>query len=931
MPRSCCVPGCKANYSSSDVSAFLFPMDKTRRLQWVKAIHRENFTPTQNTVVCARHFEDHYIIREDSVTRPDGTVITAMRGKPTLTKDAYPTIFPNQPHYMSKKVPPARANPQVRKEKAVERDELQFQEWMKDDMIHSFNEFCDNFVPKISKDWLFVSTEDYVSFMKMCCDDQPMVTTSFKVMKDLKVKIWHENTKLVSKKFRWLLGSENKCDRWSKLDNLMSHLSSFSKTTVSNVDKLSQCVEVIKQVLENDSGAENSKYSKSDVLWFCGEQLSLLCTDKVRYSCEFLIWAYSVYLSSPSLYTDLRDSKVIILPHPNYLRKFNVSSANSVVTENSHEHFLKENVTNLRGEEKLVNLLLDEIHVKKSLTYKGGRLYGASINSCKPATTIQAFMISSLLSKTKHIAALYPVCNQTADTLLDLTLKVLTFLHDIGYKVVSLISDNNRINRNMFERLCGGSLVSSIPHPCDSSMPLFFLFDSVHLLKCIRNNWLNQKNPIQSFVIPSPSNFQNQCQAKLLSLKELYIKERNQCVKLAPGLSEKVLFPTNLERQNVQLVVRLFDDKNVAALKTINNTDDVGTVAFLEQIISWWQIVNVKTPNKGARLRQEKCNPIRQDSSADQNLLFLSNFDQWLEAWEKLKVFQQERSGKLSKETCFALRHTTSTLIKLCDYLLKHHNFQYVLLGKFQTDNLEYRFSQYRKMSGTNYNVSVAQVLESEKKLKVMNVLSMAKAKCGPMSISNLSFSKCEPESQSACDVHLEKFKEVEDYLEGKSLTKDDENVMVFIAGYVAHSIKKKLKCQVCVSRTSLDEKLEADVPDNCQYLKVLDRGGLKWPTDFTLSVCRSTYQMFEALIGNYNRDFVQCYNQREILVQLTLNVLEKAFDLSECCPCQTSVEKLLRMCIWPMTNILLNNFTKTYNNAIVQDSKKRKLSTLEH
>lgn len=239
------------------------------------------------------------------MTRPDGTVITAKRGKPTLTKDAYPTIFPNQPQYMSKTAPPAWVNPQVRKEKALERDDLQFQDWMKDDMINSYNDFCDNFVPKVSKNWLFVSTESFVSFMEICCDDQPMITTSFKVMKDLKVQIWYENTKLDPRKFKWLLGSENECDRWSKFDNLISHMSSYSESAISNVDKLPQCIEVIQQILENGSESENNRHSKGEVLSLCGEQLSMLCKDKMRYSCEFLIWAYSVYLSSPSLYTDL--------------------------------------------------------------------------------------------------------------------------------------------------------------------------------------------------------------------------------------------------------------------------------------------------------------------------------------------------------------------------------------------------------------------------------------------------------------------------------------------------------------------------------------------------------------------------------------------------------------------------------------------------
>ena len=151
----------------------------------------------------------------------------------------------------------------------------------------------------------------------------------------------------------------------------------------------------------------------------------------------------------------------------------------------------------------------------------------------------------------------------------------------------------------MFEKLCDGPLTSSISNPYDSSEQLFLLFDSVHLLKCMRNNWLNNKKNIETFVIPSPSNLRIEEEVSLQPLKELYAKERNQCVKLAPGLSEKVLFPNNLERQNVQLVVRLFDEKNVAALKTMNLPGVSGTVAFLQQIMSWWHIVNVKTPNKG--------------------------------------------------------------------------------------------------------------------------------------------------------------------------------------------------------------------------------------------------------------------------------------------------------------------------------------------
>ena len=46
--------------------------------------------------------------------------------------------------------------------------------------------------------------------------------------------------------------------------------------------------------------------------------------------------------------------------------------------------------------------------------------------------------------------------------------------------------------------------------------------------------------------------------------------------------------------------------------------------------------------------------------------------------------------------------------------LLNSHTLDYVMLGKFQTDNLESRFGQYRQLSGCNYLVSVAEVMQGE-------------------------------------------------------------------------------------------------------------------------------------------------------------------------------------------------------------------------
>ena len=49
----------------------------------------------------------------------------------------------------------------------------------------------------------------------------------------------------------------------------------------------------------------------------------------------------------------------------------------------------------------------------------------------------------------------------------------------------------------------------------------------------------------------------------------------------------------------------------------------------------------------------------------------------------------------------------------------------YILPSKFQTDHLEERFGQYRRLSGDHYNISIHQVFKCEKKLRMLSVLKL--------------------------------------------------------------------------------------------------------------------------------------------------------------------------------------------------------------
>ncbi|KAL7395247.1 hypothetical protein ABVT39_013055 [Epinephelus coioides] len=77
----CCVPQC-ANSSryNSEISFHRFPIDPEVRAQWLIKIRRDNFSPTQNTRLCSRHFQT-------------GDFTVTAGGQRRLNKGAVPSLF----------------------------------------------------------------------------------------------------------------------------------------------------------------------------------------------------------------------------------------------------------------------------------------------------------------------------------------------------------------------------------------------------------------------------------------------------------------------------------------------------------------------------------------------------------------------------------------------------------------------------------------------------------------------------------------------------------------------------------------------------------------------------------------------------------------------------------------------------------------------
>ena len=154
------------------------------------------------------------------------------------------------------------------------------------------------------------------------------------------------------------------------------------------------------------------------------------------------------------------------------------------------------------------------------------------------------------------------------------------------------------------------------------------------------------------------------------------------------------------------------------------------------------------------------------------------------------------------------------------------------LPGKFQTDCLEFRFAQYRRLAGTTYHVSVREIIESEKKLKLMSVLSLKSATFGRVSITKFS-SNCQAVSEQCMDdvsVVAKQFSGALQHLD-VDCSDDEMLVLVFIAGYIGRKLKQSTSCSACVDEFLSSDDMSCDAKSaELIYIHALDRGGLKWP-----------------------------------------------------------------------------------------------------
>lgn len=170
---------------------------------------------------------------------------------------------------------------------------------------------------------------------------------------------------------------------------------------------------------------------------------------------------------------------------------------------------------------------------------------------------LQTFMISSIFGQMQEVVKLMPVRDMDTTQFLDAVLQVISFVQNAGFKILCLITDNNRVNQRLFKLL---SNTVSFSNPQFHDELIFILYDPTHELKNYRNNWLNLKPPQQFFIFPDFDNHELR-EANFEHIRTVYRDEQNSLIKKAFRLNyNKTCYPTKLERQKVSLALNVFDE-----------------------------------------------------------------------------------------------------------------------------------------------------------------------------------------------------------------------------------------------------------------------------------------------------------------------------------------------------------------------------------
>lgn len=235
---------------------------------------------------------------------------------------------------------------------------------------------------------------------------------------------------------------------------------------------------------------------------FTPGQIKLLMNPKqkiTRWSSEDIAAAISLRSVSPKAYRYLRRIKKIPLPALSTLRKWVASFNVDEGILNDVMLIMKYKGKNMTEFEKATVICFDEIHLSNQMAIerKRERVIG-------PYKKCQVVVARGLFQKWKQ-----PVFYDfDQDLTKELLFKIIVQLYNSGYTVFGITCDMGPSNQNLIKDLKINVMENEnktyFEHPCDELIKIHVFMDAPHLMKLLRNHFLDSGVHVNGhFVTPA--------------------------------------------------------------------------------------------------------------------------------------------------------------------------------------------------------------------------------------------------------------------------------------------------------------------------------------------------------------------------------------------------------------------------------------------
>lgn len=788
-----CTSGYASNTSGTRVLSF--PKNREEKEKWCERLpnylNPENVT--DNMGICEKHWKAEYQYK----------IIPGGYKRPVNS----PTEFGNTPNTLRRQSVSEDRSVEKRGVSSEDRSKVSATLTNNNDVVRSWEDLCD-YCNKLHLP-LQVS-QDTIRLVNLTED--PMII-DFTVLIDSEFKVKAYKRSMVVNIREFIDSFQCKLILYSQIDKIITHLTDFPINLQNDVKHVGEHFRTLVH-----SELDEAKRKKLDFLF---NQMILHAKDigGHRFDVSTVRDALEIFLRSRNAYRALRD--YLILPCDRTLKSY-FGKLGAAGSSGECKAVITNVFSQLEGLDKCCYITADEIYVKASVRYRAGHIVGLGVDQDppRPAKTILAFMVNFLYSTPAFIARLLPVFSLKAEFLMEQLMLLIQIIHDAGGIVSLVMTDNLSVNQKMFKLLkteYGQHSLTAVSHPRTNTLLkcLHLFYDPPHMLKNIRNNWTTEKTQMLEFTDPVSGKI---VLAKWNDLKNIYKDEVNNPVKTTK-LDYQTLFPNNFEKQKMSLVLNIFNEKTIAALKKKKYYD---TATFIERITQMWHILNVKSPNEGRNLNDPNRYPI--ENPNDERLIFLQRMSTLLKLMDSSKKGQRIRG--LTGDTANAWHISLLGMVDLAKSLLAS-GMRYVCLGKFQSDRLEGEFGVIRQMSGGNYLISADQVFcsVSLRRIKLYHKL-------------NLNPEELVTNEEMCCSGDLDDKDEDLELLdvcfsEASNLSESERSALYYICGYVTF-------------KENLEGSNEVLQSTESEFTEMVSRGKLKHPTSDLYDLSLYLYSFFK-------------------------------------------------------------------------------------